>query len=273
MPIVRHQRGGDGRMRPVGAPHQPLRIGGDQRLVQRARVGIIRKLRGDAVGRRDLDVHGALADQPQKRLEIRFVHAARRLHHAVVIDDHRHRARNRAQRGRGVRQQPPVAEDLHHPTKLGHGLAEDLEHVEPDAAHVILFFLEQMKAQAAHADLVPVAQRRRRNARVGDGDAAQPLRITRDGVEHHAVVVAVRIALHDQTMRATVVIEQRDEFLDRRVGRRVAAPRRIGEFVGRPEHVRVAVPRTGRRKYARLFRLRDGTGDGDWFLGQGLNPA
>jgi len=57
------------------------------------------------------------------------------------------------------------------------------------------------------------------------------------------------------------VIDQRDEVLDRRVGRRVAAPRSIGEFIGRPEYVRVRVPGAGRRQRARLFRLRDRAGE------------
>ena len=108
-----------------------------------------------------------------------------------------------------------------------------------------------MEAQAAHAEPVPVAQRRRLDARIGDGDAAQPLRKARQRIEQHAVVEAVRIALHHDAAREAEMIEQRDVILDRRVGRRIAAPRRVGEFVGRPEDMRVRVPGAGRRHDAR----------------------
>ena len=57
-----------------------------------------------------------------------------------------------------------------------------------------------MKAQAPHAALVPIAQDFRLDARVGDGDAAQPLRITLQRIEHDAIVVDVGVALHHEAV-------------------------------------------------------------------------
>ena len=53
-----------------------------------------------------------------------------------------------------------------------------------------------MKAQPAHAEPMPVPQCLGRDARIGDGDAAQAAAEARERIEHDAVVVAVRIALH-----------------------------------------------------------------------------
>ena len=62
-------------------------------------------------------------------------------------------------------------------------------------------------------------------------------------IEHHAIVVDVRVALHHETVGEAEMVEERDQALDRRVGRRVAASRLVGEFVGRSENVEVRNPR------------------------------
>ena len=90
MAVVRHHVGGDRRMRPVGAPHQHVRIGAHERVVQRPRIGIVGILRGQPVHRRDFDMDVAIADEFQQRLKILIVDAALRRHHAEMIDDHRH---------------------------------------------------------------------------------------------------------------------------------------------------------------------------------------
>jgi hypothetical protein len=63
-----------------------------------------------------------------------------------MIDDHRHLTRNIMQRGSSRRQHPVIAEELHHPAELGHGVAKHLEHIKPDAADVIRPLRKQMKA-------------------------------------------------------------------------------------------------------------------------------
>jgi hypothetical protein len=80
-----------------------------------------------------------------------------------------------------------------------------------------------MKAQAAHAALMPVAQGFGLDPRIGDGDAAQAGRKTRQRVEHHAVVVDMRIALHDEPIGEAEKIKERNETFDRRIGWRIAA--------------------------------------------------
>ena len=78
------------------------------------------------------------------------------------------------------------------------------EGVEPDAAAIArpVLGMEEVEAQAAHPRAMPFLQRRRGDALVGDGDAAQPPRHAVDRVEHDPVVVAVSIALHDDAATA-----------------------------------------------------------------------
>ena len=65
-------------------------------------------------------------------------------------------------------------------------------------------------------------------------------------IEHHAVVEAVRIALHDHAARDAEVVVQRDELLDRRLRRRVAAAGRERKPLDRTEDMRMRVPRARR---------------------------
>ena len=76
MPVVRHHLAGDLRVRPVGAPDQPFRIGAHERGVEGLRIRVIQELPGQAIGRRQLGVDRPLADQAQQRLERRIVDAA-----------------------------------------------------------------------------------------------------------------------------------------------------------------------------------------------------
>jgi hypothetical protein len=146
---------------------------------------------------------------------------------------------------------PMITEEVHHPAELSHGLAKHLEHVKPDAANVIRPLRKQMKAQTAHADVVPFAQHFGLDAGVGDGDAAQAPRKTRQCVKNNTIVVDMGVALDDETVAKAEMIKQRDESLDRCVGRRVAAARLIRKFVRRSENMRVRVPGAGRRFYPR----------------------
>ena len=101
MAVVGHDLGGDLRVRPVGAPEQPLRIGAQQRLVERLRVGIVRIPLGQAIRRRQLHMHVAVTDQPQQRLEGRVVGAAFRRHVEDVVEDDGHLRCDLAQWRRG----------------------------------------------------------------------------------------------------------------------------------------------------------------------------
>ena len=68
----------------------------------------------------------------------------------------------------------------------------------------------------------------------------------------------MRVALHDEAVAEAEMIKERDEALDRRVGRRVAAARLIRKLVRWTENMRVRVPGAGRRFYARRVRHRPG---------------
>src|SRR6266545_4681754 len=50
------------RMRPIGPPHQPVRVGAHQRLMEGPRVGIIRRLVAEPVRARKLDPAAAVTD-------------------------------------------------------------------------------------------------------------------------------------------------------------------------------------------------------------------
>ena len=78
-------------------------------------------------------------------------------------------------------------------------------------------------------------------------------------IEHDAIVVDVGVALHHEAVGEAEVIEQRDQPLDRRVGRRIGAARLIGKLIGRLENMEVRVPRARRRQLAGLLRLRHRT--------------
>jgi hypothetical protein len=75
-------------------------------------------------------------------------------------------------------------------------------------------------------------------------------------VEHDAIVVNVSIALHHKAAGETKMIQQRNQTLDWRVGRSIAATCLVGKFVGRPENMEMRIPGAGRRRDARPFRLR-----------------
>lgn len=125
-----------------------------------------------------------------------------------------------------------------------------------------------MKAQPAHAALVPVTQHAGLDARIGDGDTAQPLRKPRQRIEHDTVIVDMCIALHDESVGEAESIKERDEAFDRRVGRRIAASRLIGKLVGRSEDVRIRVPRAGRRQLTRSAGMRHRPGDAGRIMGE-----
>jgi hypothetical protein len=94
-------------------------------------------------------------------------------------------------------------------------------------------------------------QGRRGNPRVGDRDAAQALRKARQRVKENAIVIAMRVALHEQAAGKAKMIEQLDIGFDWRVRRGVAPARREGEFVCRTEDMRIRIPCLRWRFFAR----------------------
>ena len=205
----------------------------------------------------------AVAGKAQQRLERRIVDAALGRNVQHVVDDDRHLGGDVAQCAGDLGQDAPLAPHLHHPVQRAHRRPECLEHVEADAAHVAgaAGGREQVEAQPAHAAAVPIRQRVGGDARVRDGDAAQPIGPARERIEHDAVVVAVRVALHHDAMREAEVVEQRDVVFRRRRRWRVAAPLREGKFLRRPEHVGMRIPRAGQEALRGPARMRHRPGD------------
>lgn len=111
-------------------------------------------------------------------------------------------------------------------------------------------------------------QRLRLDARIGDGNAAQPMWKPRHRIEHHAIIVDMRIALHDEAIGEAETIKERYEAFDRHVGRRIATPGLIGKLVGWSENVRVRVPGAGRRHLTRTARMRHRASDTRRLVGE-----
>jgi hypothetical protein len=97
--------------------------------------------------------------------------------------------------------------------------------------------------------------------RVGDGDAAQAGRKPRQRVKYNTIVIDMRVALHDEGISKAEMVKERDEALNRRIGRGVAAAGLIGKFVRRSEDMRMRVPGAGRRLDARAARMRNRPGN------------
>jgi hypothetical protein len=180
-----------------------------------------------------------------------------------MVDHDRHAIGDPAQDRDELREDAPVAPHLHVPAETAHRLLEDAEDVEPDAAHIgrPVVGMEDVEAEAANPDAVPAPQIVVADARVGDADAAQPFRRALHGIEDDAVVVAVRISLHDDAALEAEPVEMAEKRFERRVGGRVAAPFCIGEAVRGTENVRVAVAGAGRHGHGDRLRIELRTGD------------
>jgi hypothetical protein len=75
------------------------------------------------------------------------------------------------------------------------------------------------------------------------------------------------VALHHEPIGEAEMVKQRDEPLDRRIGRGVAAAGLVRKFAGRSENVRVRVSCAGGRFDPRLPRMRHWAGNARRFAG------
>jgi hypothetical protein len=125
--------------------------------VQGPSIGIVGKILRAAIGTGELDPDRALADETQQCLEAPIGDADARIETAHMVDDHWHRRGDLAENRRKLGQDAPIAPDLHVPAELAHGRAEDLEHVEPNAAHIIrpMRRVKDVETQTAYAEPVP----------------------------------------------------------------------------------------------------------------------
>lgn len=162
------------------------------------------------------------------------------------------------------------------PAELCHPRRKRARRLERNAAAVMQAAAakEVIEAQPPYAEPCPPPKLGQWRFGIGDRDAAQPLGMAREGVEHRAVVAPVRAALHQDATREAKRLEHAEIFRERGVGRRVAAIRRVGKPRGRSEHVRMSVARVGWKRDLRpggLARRRAGSDHGDEFRGARIN--
>ena len=110
---------------------------------------------------------------------------------------------------------------------------------------------KMIEAQSADAEAMPFAKHGRRDIRICDSDAAQPVGSPRQRIEHRGIIVAVRTALHQHAARKADGIEHAEVFFQRRIRRRVAAVVGIGESIRWPEYMRMGIAGIGRRRHLR----------------------
>ena len=108
----------DARMRPVAAPHQPLRIGLHQRFMKRPRVGVIRRVLAEAMRAGQFGPAPALADRAQQALEAFGAGAGAGIGAAHMVDHDRQA--ERFQNRNRLRQILHVDPELQMPAEFGH---------------------------------------------------------------------------------------------------------------------------------------------------------
>ena len=166
----------------------------------------------DAVRARQLHPAAAFAEQPQQRLEARRVDAGLRIGAAHVVD-HDRQADLFQDRDR-VGQILHVDPELQVPAEILQDRREDPRVLERHAAAIVQLSVaeEVIEAQAAHAERIPGAEIHRRRIAVGDRDAAQPVRMPLQRVEHRCIVAAVRAPLHQRAALEAERVEQARYF-------------------------------------------------------------
>ena len=176
---------------------------------KRVRVRIVRRLPADAVRAGKLHPAAAVAEQAQQALEARRGRAALRVGAAHVVDHHRQA--DRFQRSGSCRRGPctSIQSCRCQPSSRMTG-ASVLRGLERHAAAIVQLPVaeEMIEAQAAHAERMPAAQFGRRRVGIRDRDAAQPLRLALQRIEHRGIVAPVRAALHQHAAVEAERVEQ-----------------------------------------------------------------
>src|SRR5690606_37781561 len=121
---------------------------------------------------------------------------------------------------------------------------ELLELVHVGRTAQMLDEIETNAANAAGMQLFEIAVRER-GVHIRDAAITAPALL--DRIEDHGVVDTVAARIDEHRTRQAERLLQLDEALERRIGRRIAAVRRIRIFVAGSEDVAMRVARTGRR--------------------------
>jgi hypothetical protein len=149
----------------------------------------------------------------------------------------------------GVGQILDVDPELQVPAEFRRHRREGFRRVERHAAAVMQRAAaeEMVEAQPAHAARMPAPQLRRRRVGLGHGDAAQPVGMARQGVEHRRIVAPMGATLHQDAAGKAHRVEHPQIFFQRRIGRRVAAVVGIGKSRRRAEYMGMSVAGLRRR--------------------------
>ena len=187
----------------------------------------------------------------KQHLERLLLEAVLRRHAPHVVDDERHG--QRAQHLVELEQVDRVEVQHDVPIELGRARDEPLELVHVRRAAEMLHEVEADAADAARVQILEILVR---EGLVDVRDAAIAAAALRDRVEDHGVVDAVAARVHEHGAREPERLLQLNEPLERRVGRRVAAIRRVRIFVAGTEDVAVRVARARRRTVLRRPGVR-----------------
>jgi hypothetical protein len=161
------------------------------------------------VGAGNLDPAAAVAEEAKQALKARRGGAGAGVGAAHVID-HDGTA-DRFQNRDGVGQILDVDPELQVPAEFGHDRRQRLGRVERHAAAVVQRAVaeEMVEAQSAHPGRMPAPQLCRRRLGIGHRDAAQPVGMARERIEHRRVVAPMGAALHQHAARKADRVEHR----------------------------------------------------------------
>src|SRR5437016_607377 len=120
--------------------------------------------------------------------------------------------------------------------------------------------LDEIEAHPAHTGAIERVEIAVGEIVVDNGNAAIALRVGRDAVEHRGIVGTVAACLHDYGAFDPQMRVQRCKHFFWRIGRRVAAVRRIGEFRRRTEHVTMRVAASWRQFETRFAAAAEKSG-------------
>ena len=227
-------------MWPIGAPQHAVGRGLDQRPCEWNRIVERPPAGGYPLGAAHLNPCERIAHQLEQLLERLLIQPRFCTHAAHVVDHERHLDTCDPLR---------ILQDVLCVQMQHHVPAEPLDTFEHTVEYIEIGRAAQMRdeieAHAAHAACVEVGQLFVGDTAIDDRHAAIAAVTACDCIEHRGIVRAVAACLHDHTPARAEKIMQRGQALERRIGRRVAAIRRIREDVGRAKYVAVRVARVG----------------------------
>ena len=237
------------RVRPVGAPQNPIAERIHKLAGQRDRVGVGRALPRAAVRPADLHPDEVVRHQPAQGAERRLIAAPRRVDARHVIDDHRHRGSR--ERWRQIVDELGVEMQLQVPTDFGKALGQRDDLGDRRLRAQVLHVVEPHAAEAPRGEVLQLIVG---HGQRHQGDAAIGALLGGDRIGDDAVVEAMTARLHDRATRDSEHGVQREQALLGGVGGREGPIVREGKYRLRTEDVAVRVARARRQAHPRSRR-------------------